>query len=100
MDGQCDLVFCAVDMPKAETKKLEEAYAKAETPVISNNSRSTPLHAGRPHMLPKSIPGTRFNIPSQRRRLGTKRGFSHVKPNCSTKAMFRRSRPCSISAYS
>ena len=42
--SQVDFVFCAVDMSKEETLKLEEDYARAETPLISNNSahRATP----------------------------------------------------------
>jgi len=79
---QCDFVVCAVDMDKAATAKLEEDYARAETPVVSNNSahRWTP---DVPMMIPE-INGDHVSvIESQRRRLGTKRGFIAVKPNCS-----------------
>jgi len=77
-----DLIFCAVDMPKEETRALEEAYAKSETPVISNNSahRMTP---DVPMLLPEINPHHLEVIPIQRRRLGVKRGFITVKPNCS-----------------
>jgi aspartate-semialdehyde dehydrogenase len=77
-----DFVFCAVDMPKDETAKLEEAYARAETPVVSNNSahRATP---DVPMMVPEVNPEHAAVIEAQRRRLGTKRGFIAVKPNCS-----------------
>lgn len=78
----CDVVFCAVDMKKDEIVKMEEAYAKAELPVISNNSanRWTP---DVPMVVPEINPGHLEIIKSQRERLGTKRGFIAVKPNCS-----------------
>ena len=77
-----DLIFCAVDMPKEDTRALEVAYAKAETPVISNNSahRMTP---DVPMLLPEVNPHHLEVIDTQRRRLGVKRGFITVKPNCS-----------------
>lgn len=80
--GEVELVFCAVDMPKAETARLEEAYAQAETPVVSNNSahRATP---DVPMMIPELNPEHAEIIVAQRKRLGTKRGFIAVKPNCS-----------------
>ncbi len=78
----CDFVFCAVDMPKDAVKELEYAYAKAETPVVSNNSahRFTP---DVPMMIPEVNPEHAEIINDQRKRLGTKRGFIAVKPNCS-----------------
>ncbi len=77
-----DFVFCAVDMKKEEVKALEEAYAKAECPVISNNSahRSTP---DVPMIIPEINAQHAEVIPAQRKRLGTKRGFIAVKSNCS-----------------
>jgi aspartate-semialdehyde dehydrogenase len=80
--GQVDFVFCAVDMPKDATAKLEEDYARAETPLISNNSahRWTP---DVPMMIPEINPHHAGVIETQRRRLGTRRGFIAVKPNCS-----------------
>jgi len=80
--GQVDFVFCAVDMPKAVTAKLEEDYARAETPVISNNSahRWTP---DVPMMVPELNADHARIIEAQRRRLGARRGFIAVKPNCS-----------------
>jgi len=77
-----DFVFCAVDMPKEETAKLEEAYARAETPVFSNNSAHR-WTADVPMMIPEINDGHAAIIEAQRRRLGTKRGFVAVKPNCS-----------------
>jgi len=79
---QVDFVFCAVDMSKEETAKLEENYARAETPVVSNNSahRGTP---DVPMMIPEVNPAHATIIEAQRRRLGTRRGFVAVKPNCS-----------------
>ena len=80
--AQCDFVVCAVDMDKGATAKLEEDYARAETPVISNNSahRWTP---DIPMMIPEINADHVAIIEAQRRRLGTKRGFIAVKPNCS-----------------
>lgn len=77
-----DFVFCAVDMKKDEIKALEEAYAKAECPVISNNSahRFTP---DVPMIIPELNTDHAAIIPAQRKRLGTKRGFIAVKSNCS-----------------
>ena len=80
--SQVDFVFCAVDMKKDEIKALEEEYAKAECPVVSNNSahRHTP---DVPMVLPELNPEHIEIIPAQRKRLGTKKGFVAVKPNCS-----------------
>lgn len=77
-----DFVFCAVDMKKEEIKALEEAYAKAECPVVSNNSahRGTP---DVPMVVPELNPEHTDIIAAQRKRLGTKRGFIAVKSNCS-----------------
>lgn len=79
---QADFVFCAVDMQKDETRALEEAYAKMETPVISNNSanRMTP---DVPMLIPEINPEHTRVIELQRKRLGTNAGFIAVKPNCS-----------------
>ena len=80
--SQVDFVFCAVDMKKDEIRALEEAYAKAECPVISNNSahRGTP---DVPMVIPEVNPEHLDIIASQRKRLGTKKGFIAVKSNCS-----------------
>ena len=77
-----DFVFCAVDMKKEDIRALEEAYAKAEVPVVSNNSanRWTP---DVPMVIPEINDSHIDIIASQRKRLGTKRGFIAVKPNCS-----------------
>ncbi len=80
--GEVDFVFCAVDMKKDEIRALEDAYAKSETPVVSNNSahRGTP---DVPMIVPELNPQHADVIEYQRRRLGTKVGFVTVKPNCS-----------------
>ena len=77
-----DFVFCAVNMTKDETRALEERYAKAEIPVVSNNSanRWTP---DVPMVIPEIHDAHLEVIEAQRKRLGTKRGFIAVKPNCS-----------------
>ncbi len=82
MAKRVDFVFCAVDMKKDEIRALEEKYAKAECPVVSNNSahRFTP---DVPMVVPEINAGHIDVIPAQRRRLGTKRGFIAVKSNCS-----------------
>ena len=80
--SQVDFVFCAVDMKKDEIRALEEAYAKAECPVVSNNSahRHTP---DVPMIIPEINADHAEIIHAQRKRLGTKRGFVSVKSNCS-----------------
>ncbi len=80
--AEVDFVFSAVDMTKEEIKAIEEAYAKAETPVVSNNSahRWTP---DVPMVVPEINPEHMKVIDFQKKRLGTKRGFVAVKPNCS-----------------
>ena len=82
MGELCSFVFCAVDMKKDEIRALEEKYARAEIPVVSNNSahRWTP---DVPMVVPEINPEHLAVIEHQRRRLGTKRGFIAVKPNCS-----------------
>lgn len=77
-----DFVFSAVDMTKEEIKAIEEAYAKTETPVVSNNSahRWTP---DVPMVIPEINPEHFEVIEHQKKRLGTERGFIAVKPNCS-----------------
>ena len=77
-----DFVFCAVDMKKDEIRALEEAYAKAETPVISNNSAHR-WTDDVPMVIPEINACHIEIIEAQRKRLGTKRGFIAVKPNCS-----------------
>lgn len=80
-----DMVFSAVDMTKDEIRKIEEDYAKTETPVVSNNS----AHRWTPD-VPMVIPEINLDhfdvIPFQKKRLGTERGFIAVKPNCSIQA--------------
>lgn len=80
--SQVDFVFSAVDMTKEEIKKIEEDYAKTETPVVSNNSahRWTP---DVPMLIPEVNPEHTDVIAYQRKRLGTTRGFVAAKPNCS-----------------
>lgn len=80
--SKVDFVFSAVDMTKDEIKKIEEEYAKTETPVVSNNSahRWTP---DVPMVVPELNPEHFEVIESQKKRLGTTRGFIAVKPNCS-----------------
>ena len=77
-----DFCFCAVDMQKDDIKALEEAYAKLECPVVSNNS----AHRGTkdvPMVIPEINPEHLDVITAQKKRLGTRRGFIAVKSNCS-----------------
>lgn len=80
--SKVDFVFCAVDMKKDEIKALEEEYAKAECPVISNNSAHRHTEDV-PMIIPEVNPEHAEVIHSQRKRLGTKKGFIAVKSNCS-----------------
>lgn len=82
VSAEVDLVFSAVDMSKDEIRAIEEAYAKAEVPVVSNNSahRWTP---DVPMVIPEINPEHFQVIEAQKKRLGTRRGFIAVKPNCS-----------------
>jgi aspartate-semialdehyde dehydrogenase len=80
--AEVDFVFCAVNMPKAEIKALEEGYAKLECPVMSNNSAFR-MTDDVPMIIPEINPEHAEVIASQRKRLGTKRGFIAVKSNCS-----------------
>ena len=80
--SEVDFVFSAVNMDKATIRSIEDAYAKAETPVVSNNSahRWTP---DVPMIVPELNPHLLEIIPYQKKRLGTKKGFIVVKSNCS-----------------
>ena len=80
--GLVDFVFCAVDMKKDEIKALEEAYAKAECPVVSNNSAHR-FTDDVPMIIPEINNNHLEIIESQKKRLGTTRGFIAVKSNCS-----------------
>ena len=80
--GMVDFVFCAVDMKKEEIRTLEETYAKAECPVVSNNSAHR-WTDDVPMVVPEINPEHLDVIAAQRERLGTKRGFIAVKSNCS-----------------
>ena len=80
--SQVDFVFSAVDMTKEEIKKIEEDYAKTETPVVSNNSAHR-WTKDVPMVVPEINPQHFEIIEAQKKRLGTTRGFVAVKPNCS-----------------
>ncbi len=77
-----DFVFCAVNMPKDETRALEEAYAKRGIPVVSNNSACRGLKDV-PMLIPEINWAHLDVLPAQKKRLGTDTGFIVVKPNCS-----------------
>ena len=77
-----DFVFSAVDMTKEEIKAIEDAYAKTETPVVSNNSAHR-WTKDVPMVVPEINPEHFDVIEAQKKRLGTTKGFVAVKPNCS-----------------
>lgn len=77
-----DFVFSAVDMTKEEIREIEDAYAKTETPVVSNNSAHR-WTKDVPMVVPEINPEHFDVIEAQKKRLGTERGFVAVKPNCS-----------------
>mgnify|MGYP002517732222 CR=1 FL=1 len=79
---QVDFVFCAVNLSKDATREMEEAYAKAEIPVVSNNSACRGIEDV-PMLMPEINSDHLAVIETQKKRLGTKRGFIAVKPNCS-----------------
>ena len=82
ISSEVDFVFCAVNMPASEIREIEERYAKAETPVISNNSAHR--HTSDVPMVIPEINADHFDLINiQRTRLGTKKGFIVAKPNCS-----------------
>ena len=80
--AKVDFVFCAVNMGKEQIRALEESYAKAEVPVVSNNSAHR-FTADVPMVIPEINPEHVEIISAQKARLGTKRGFIAVKSNCS-----------------
>ena len=80
--SQVDFVFCAVDMKKDEIRALEEAYAKHECPVMSNNSAHR-FTEDVPMIIPEINDAHMAIVEAQKARLGTKRGFISVKSNCS-----------------
>lgn len=82
VSNEVDFVFSAVDMTKDEIKAMEEAYAKADTPVVSNNSAHR-WTKDIPMLVPELNSEHLEVIEAQKKRLGTKRGFIVVKPNCS-----------------
>ena len=80
-----DFVFSAVDMTKDEIRRIEEDYARSETPVVSNNSAHR-WTQDVPMVIPEINPEHFDIIPFQKKRLNTERGFIAVKPNCSIQA--------------
>ena len=82
VSAEVDFVFSAVDMSKDEIKAIEEAYAKTETPVVSNNSAHR-WTKDVPMVVPEINPQHLELIAEQKKRLGTEKGFIVVKPNCS-----------------
>lgn len=96
--GMVDFVFCAVDMKKDEIRALEERYAKAECPVVSNNSAHR-WTSDVPMVVPELNAQHLEIIPAQRRRLGTKRGFIAVKSNCSIQSYAPLLTPLMLAGY-
>lgn len=82
ISNMVDFVFCAISLDKEKTKLLEEDYAKHEIPVVSNNSANRGVDDV-PVLIPEINGEHAKIIEAQKKRLGTKRGFIAVKPNCS-----------------
>ncbi len=82
VSAEVDFVFSAVDMTKDEIRAIEEQYAKAEIPVVSNNSAHR-WTEDVPMIVPEINDAHSDIIEAQKKRLGTTRGFIAVKPNCS-----------------
>jgi aspartate-semialdehyde dehydrogenase len=80
--SMCDFIFCAIETDKEETKRIEEAYAKAGVPVVSNNSACRGIDDV-PMLIAEINASHMEAIETQKKRLGTKTGFIVVKPNCS-----------------
>ena len=80
--SQVDFCFCAVNMKKDEIRDLEDRYAKAECPIVSNNSAHR-FTDDVPMVIPEINADHIKIIDAQRKRLGTTRGFVAVKSNCS-----------------
>ena len=96
--GMVDFVFCAVDMKKEDIRALEEAYARAECPVVSNNSAHR-WTDDVPMIIPELNADHARIIPAQRARLGTKRGFIAVKSNCSIQSYAPLLTPLMMAGY-
>ena len=96
--SQVDFVFSAVDMKKEEIRALEERYAKAECPVVSNNSAHR-WTEDVPMVVPELNAAHIEVIPAQRARLGTKRGFIAVKSNCSIQSYAPLLTPLMLAGY-
>jgi aspartate-semialdehyde dehydrogenase len=80
--GECAFVFSALEMGKDETRALEEAYAAAGIPVISNASAHR-WTADVPVLIAEINHHHADIIPRQQKNHGWDRGFIAVKPNCS-----------------
>ncbi len=79
---ECDFVFSAVSLDKAETRKVEDAYAAAGLPVVSNNSAHR--HTDDVPMLIPEVNADHVDIiKTQQANHGWDKGFVAVKPNCS-----------------
>ncbi len=85
--SEVDFVFSAVDMSKEEIRAIEDAYAKTETPVVSNNNSRIDGHQTYQSVVPEINPEHFEVIEAQKKRLGTKKGFVAVKPNCSVRGL-------------
>jgi len=95
VEREVDFIFCAVDMPKDQIRELEERYARREIPVVSNNSAHR-WTADVPMVVPEINPEHLGVIESQRKRLGTSRGFVAVKPNCSIQSYVPALHPLNV----
>ena len=72
------LIFCAINLDKKELVALEEAYAKEEVVVVSNNSANR-MKADVPMIIPEINAKHLDIVDVQRKRLGTKKRFHSCK---------------------
>jgi aspartate-semialdehyde dehydrogenase len=80
--GRCAFVFSALEMGKDEIRTLEEAYAAAGIPVVSNASAHR-WTADVPMLIAEVNHHHTDLIPLQQKNHGWDKGFIAVKPNCS-----------------
>jgi len=80
--GGCAFVFSALEMGKDEIRALEESYAAAGIPVVSNASAHR-WTSDVPMLIAEVNHHHADIIPAQRSSRGWDKGFIVVKPNCS-----------------
>ena len=96
--GKCDFVFSAVELEKELIKEVENAYAKAGIPVVSNNSTHR-WTEDVPMIIPEINHEHLQIIPEQKKHYGWEKGFIVVKPNCSIQSFLTPLHALKIKGY-